>query len=716
MSANRIFYYLSIAIGIFCGLQGCTDHDDPSDNDDGDDYITRPYLDPLASYTNQDYALDIDFGVDDIPTGKLHYHVFAEDPFIYHDNVNTEMLNTDISPVHAGYTCSDGCDAVIVSLPKDIKEVYVVSMGSGGVHVLNGIVEGRNIRARGSEQAGLALMKTFTKVPAQTYNTITATNTQAYFNWDASGVPTVLYPTKDPISSQLWMDISYSLPEGLNIANNPVASSWVHPGLVTSVPIVATCNIDLTFVYEGAGFLNSMGYYVYPTDQPPTSIANVQKYVAFPNTSLPGSGGNLGAGSKLRLKYFDGTAYRDTFPAGVTIGWFVLGNGFTGSPNFQVSNGYWTVCSDPSLNPEPTPALQQHVVLLKDTANSNVLISFEDFRRDKGTDNDFNDVIFYMTANPLSAIQIANVPNLPQYVDTDGDGVPDQYDEFPNDPTLAHTVHYPGDLRINPNAYGSLCFEDLWPSAGDYDMNDQVVLWNVVNYTNAQGNAKYTTGSYKLSAVGAKYQSGFGFQMGISPGIVKSVSITDNNMSSGTFSIASNGTENKQQYANIILWDDAFSMFGMPPGLYINTVMSKVYTQPKTVNWTINYTSPQWPGNMGTPPYNAYIIVNSGAGQRGKEVHLSGQHPTSLADTSFFSKNNDLTNIAQNRYYVGANNMPFALNLNVPFQYPIETCNIKNAYLYFNNWMLTNGSQYSDWNTNTSSSYRNSGNIYTKTK
>lgn len=712
MTTKHVFYYLSIAVGILSSLQGCNEQDDPMDVDD-DDYISRPYLDPLASFTNQDYALDIDFEFDDNSIGKVHYHLFAEDPFIYHDGINTEMLNVNISPVHAGFTCNDGCDAVIASLPKDIKEVYVVSMGVNGVHSLVGIVEGRNIRARASEQAGIALMKSVTKT---SYNAITATNTSSYFSWDSNGVPDVLYPTLDPISLQLKQAINSSLPESLNIDSNIVASSWVNPGLVTSVSILDSCTIDLTFVYEGAGFVNSMGYYVYPTNQPPSSIANIQKFVAFPNVSLPGSGGNLAAGSKIKLKYFDGTAYTDTFPGGLTIGWVIFANGYSGSPNYQVRNGLWTVCSNPTLNPESTEKLQQHVVLLHNQANDNVLISFEDYRRDKGSDNDFNDLIFYIKATPFSAIDISNVPDLPQPVDSDGDGVSDQFDEFPNDPTLAHAVHYPGDLSINPNAYGTLCFEDLWPYAGDYDMNDQVINWNIINYNNAQGNTKYTTGTYVLSALGAKYQSGFGFQMAISPSVVSSVSITGNKMNSGTFSIAGNGTENMQQYANIILWDDGASMFGTPPGLYVNTDMNKTYTKPKTVNWIVNFTTPQYSSNMGTPPFNPYIVVGSGSGQRGKEVHLSGQHPTSLADSKLFSTGNDKTNIAQNRYYVGANNMPFALSLNVPFQYPIETCNIKNAYLYFNNWMLSNGAQFPDWNTNTSSSYRNSSNIYTKTK
>lgn len=54
--------------------------------------------------------------------------------------------------------------------------------------------------------------------------------------------------------------------------------------------------------------------------------------------------------------------------------------------------------------------------------------------------------------------------------DSDGDGVPDDKDDFPLDPTRAYAERYPaaqGNLA-------SVAFEDLYPSLGDADYNDMV--------------------------------------------------------------------------------------------------------------------------------------------------------------------------------------------------------------------------------------------------
>jgi len=54
--------------------------------------------------------------------------------------------------------------------------------------------------------------------------------------------------------------------------------------------------------------------------------------------------------------------------------------------------------------------------------------------------------------------------------DSDGDGIQDADDDFPNDPARAFINFFPAA------GYGSLAFEDLWPGKGDYDFNDLVVV------------------------------------------------------------------------------------------------------------------------------------------------------------------------------------------------------------------------------------------------
>ncbi len=57
--------------------------------------------------------------------------------------------------------------------------------------------------------------------------------------------------------------------------------------------------------------------------------------------------------------------------------------------------------------------------------------------------------------------------------DTDGDGVDDENDAYPTDPDRSTDQYLPSE-----NTYGTMAFEDLWPSEGDYDFNDMVVNYN----------------------------------------------------------------------------------------------------------------------------------------------------------------------------------------------------------------------------------------------
>jgi hypothetical protein len=100
-----------------------------------------------------------------------------------------------------------------------------------------------------------------------------------------------------------------------------------------------------------------------------------------------------------------------------------------------------------------------HVVLLHDNPTQRFLIGFEDLRRDGSSDDDFNDVIIYASANPVEAIVKEDMLPTTPIDDADGDGVNDVYDEYPNDAQRVFNVYYPSAITMAPVA-----FEDLWPS------------------------------------------------------------------------------------------------------------------------------------------------------------------------------------------------------------------------------------------------------------
>ena len=60
---------------------------------------------------------------------------------------------------------------------------------------------------------------------------------------------------------------------------------------------------------------------------------------------------------------------------------------------------------------------------------------------------------------------------------------------------------------------GTLAFEDLWPSQGDYDMNDVVVTYKSTVYKNVLSNrATKVVDRFTLAHVGGTLPCGFGYQ------------------------------------------------------------------------------------------------------------------------------------------------------------------------------------------------------------
>ena len=519
----------------------------------------------------------------------------------------------------------------------------------------------------------------------------TVTNAYPMGTYDSQGVPNYLTPTNDPIDASMLQDINATLPEYISLVNS-------HPlyfaaGNVQDVIVEQASDVWVTFVHEGAGYLNVLGYYKYPTGNMPASPASIDSiHIIFPNVSFSGSGGGLHSGNRVHL---------GVFAPGTTIGFALIANGYSGG---KITSGNWTLYSDKSLNPEPNANLKQHVALLNDIGRGKFLLSFEDIRRDSGSDNDFNDAVFYVTANPIQGIQTTHMP-LPDYtqVDTDGDGISNTFDEYPTDPTKAFNNYYPAK-----GTTGTLAFEDLWPSKGDYDMNDMILGYSFNQVTNGQNKVVQINATFILKAMGASYANGFGIQLPISPSLVSSV--TGTKILENYIVRNSNGTESGQSKATIIVFDNGYKLMPYPgTGVGINTTPGSTYVQPDTLHITINLTTPTALATIGIPPYNPFMIINK---ERGKEIHMINHAPTDLANMSYFGTGADDSQASSGRYYVTKENLPWVLDISDKFDYPIEKAEITQAYLKFIPWVESSGQANYDW-FKVKSGYRNTSEIYT---
>ncbi len=286
--------------------------------------------------------------------------------------------------------------------------------------------------------------------------------------------------------------------------------------------------------------------------------------------------------------------------------------------------------------------------------------------------------------------------------DTDGDGVDDDMDDYPNDPTRAFNVYYP-----NQTDWGTLAFEDLWPGKGDYDFNDLILDYHFKSVLNASNQLVEFFTDYSVRAVGASLKNGFGFMLGGNPSNVASV--TGTHYTENYIHTNANGTEQGQSKTVIVLFDNAFRMIGSSGSAFINTKTDVPYVDPDTNQLHVLYQTPVSVNTTGTAPYNPFIIVN---GERGKEVHLAGQQPTDLVNTSYFGTYADATDPATGKYYQTENNLPWGLDLPVSFAYPVEQVDILSAYNHFGQWAESGGNDYPDWYMD-KPGYRVSTNIYT---
>lgn len=517
------------------------------------------------------------------------------------------------------------------------------------------------------------------------------------------GRPTYLETNPDVIDASLLSYVNASLPESQAVSSKH--PEYLSSSATSNINVTATSDVWITFVSEGAGYQNTLAYYTYNTNNPPTSVTggttaggidNVT--IVFPNASAIGSGGGLRSGDKVKL---------GTFSAGTTIAFVLLQNAWNGS---GVATGATKFYSDSQFNPESSSTLKKHSVVLYDNVHQLYLYGFEDINREltgtDASDNDFNDIVFYVSSNPVSAISTAGVATIDKAGDSDGDGVLDVYDAYPNDPTRAYVFYYPSQ-----SSYAQLAFEDNWPKKGDYDMNDLVVNYRLTFVLNAQAQAVTMQGDFTVAAAGAAYKNGFGFQLPFSASSVKSV--TGQRTISNYIQFASNGVEAGQTKAVIIPFDNHEALVHNPDyAFFINTLNAKDKVTSSTASVLVTFTSPVSLSGLSVSSFNPFLISNL---RRGYEVHLPGYAPTDKANMALFGTDNDASLVSGRSYYTSTENYPWAIGFtDTSFNYPLETVSILDAYPHFADWAGSNGANFQDWYNNLTSGYRNTSNIYSK--
>jgi LruC domain-containing protein len=525
----------------------------------------------------------------------------------------------------------------------------------------------------------------------------------------ANGAPTNQQFTRSlpaglpPLPADLPSKIGFTLPEGRDIRLN--AQGLVPDGDdKTNIRFAEEADVWVSFLREGAGYRNSVGYFSYDPASPPTSPAQVQERIVFVNASMPSPLDAAGI--------YQNTVYLGRFAPGQAIGFVIVSDGFSstgrlyngtriGGVKDNASPG-WIFYTLRGLNPErPGPQnLNVHSIMLKDVSDASegyqrVVIGFEDINREFGGDHDFNDVVLAVHVTPRRSIQ--NLDTLATLVaaddlDSDGDGVKDALDEFPTDARRAFSRHYPG-----ADAWGTLAFEDQWPQRGDYDMNDVVMRYRTREIMNAQRQVVALDIHYQLQARGGLADSGFGLHL---PGVpVAAVASASLQAAQGPAQPV--GVEAGQTEATFIVTPSVHAPMPISADAgcsFANTRAGCPTIDAAPYRLQVDFATPQ-ASTLFLSPFNPFIFRSS---RRGQEVHLPGRPATARADRALFGSGDDRTPASGSgsTTYMDAQRRPWALDIPVAWHWPLEVTDLLRPYPRFADWAQSSGANARDWYVN----------------
>jgi LruC domain-containing protein len=250
-------------------------------------------------------------------------------------------------------------------------------------------------------------------------------------------------------------------------------------------------------------------------------------------------------------------------------------------------------------------------------------------------------------------------------------GVPSDLEGYP----IAYVSYHPSQSE-----WGTIAFEDNWPSKGDYDFNDLVLSYHVVQYRNPGYGMVAMEFFLRVEAAGARFRNGFGFALPVSRSrIIRAY---------GGLSARADelGMEPGQDQAVFILFDDPAQV--IPGGSMVNTLPGNSLVSGTQMRFVVHFQTPLFDRELGTPPFNPFLIVD---GDRGREVHLIGQSPTALMNGSYLGTSDDAGSFST------GNGLPWALLLPTSWSWPVENVPVNEAHLEFTDWAASGGTEYSDW-------------------
>ena len=681
---TRLFVFMCVCMVAI----SCSDKDEFLEKEQGStvdkvgntfDFSTSQKIDLIVDYSSFETY------------GPVWFSVYDVNPIVDEDT-GYDYVDETIEPLFQAYTDKDGKFDATITLPAYAKVLHVVT-GDFMVGLRRNSTEVVNGEAKVKVNKPAPAARRFTRAPGTgtstndmsgLYNTSyiinhstgAKTNERIYKDWhtplgtwnSATGRPDYLLSAA--ASSLVFTEEEFAgLYDTAKKALNSGTTIKEKYRTTADITLITDSEVSMTALGSMTCWNSSLGYYYYKAENPPTKPSDLNIIMLFPNTQDGQRDlswdyqNNIGTvrGDVVQLMYYPNIAKGNysgattVFPKGTKIGFILKPNGWAGLGKDYCSKKSSTYFWNKNMNiwaasteglsycknngyklPNPNGEARTAKFSYKSpSGNSYAIVSFED----ACDDSDYDDLLFAL--NPKNAF--AELP------------------EVENNKTTIHGVY---------------AFEDRWPSAGDYDMNDVVVDYKQeVSFKSGKVNKQI----FYLTT----YQNYVELKSGLALKLVKNATpskIVTKKMAPGKTATTVNYTVDGDYY---YLTEDITAELGT------------------TYIFEIQYSTPQ---ELYMTAAVQPFIYRPEEGGKQWELHIPYEAPSPKMNRSYFGTEADCT--TGTNYYVREGNYPFAFYLdNGSVEYFInnilkrENENIHIDYFFpeFLQWSSSKGVKNADW-------------------
>lgn len=439
---------------------------------------------PESSYPDFNTTSDVAFNLNYGKLGqRIPLQIFTEDPMQYDAEAGTSTLVGEA--VYKIFTDDNGRFQGKIELPAGIQKVFIytdalgvrrfaeatVKDGSVSLDLTNATsAKARTTRAEGTHQIWnlgqcgvINPLYSIVNWDGNAYGKIT--NDNGGLVTDGTFSAEDLKAIKPYLGNNQTSEFSKHL-AGTEVVNTTIAPTYVDKegNTVTTT----SAQVYVTYVGEmGAWYQDGLGYYYYKTDEAPATraeaLSTLKHYIIIPNTSVtadpPYQGNNVGMingyfnygeanapawpNERVQLLFEDPETGEVTthFPPGYTIGFF------------QVSKAHWgsNSCQDETYKVGTYQLWYSNEAWNNNNAKHFSALGYKDkilYGVEDGVNSSFNDLVFSVEADPSGVIKNPERDDIVVVVPEDD---------------VTETRNY------------TYAYEDIWPTGGDYDLNDVIV-------------------------------------------------------------------------------------------------------------------------------------------------------------------------------------------------------------------------------------------------